>query len=181
MNTPLSTQDILNLKIGDKLSLNGTIFTARDRAHKFLLENDFNKMQNSVIYHCGPLVKDNKIISAGPTTSSRLNPYTSKLIEKYGIKAIIGKGGMDQSVQSALQGKAVYLSAVGGAGVLYGKKMRVENVYKMEFGMPEAIWECEVRDFPVIVTMDAHGNSLYEDVFRSSKEVCSKEVLTKIN
>jgi len=171
MNFNLTQQDILNLKIGDKILLNGVIFTARDRAHVFLLENNFDKIKNSIIYHCGPLVKNDKIISAGPTTSYRLNPYTPQVIEKYGIKAIIGKGGMDQSVQSALRGKAVYLSAVGGAGVLYGKRMRVRNVYKMEFGMPEAIWECEVRDFPVIVTMDAHGRSLYEEVCRKSREI----------
>ncbi len=151
--------------------LNGTIFTARDKAHLFLLENDFEKIRGSIIYHCGPIIKNNEVVAGGPTTSSRLNPYTVKVIEKYGIKAIIGKGGMDNCVLGALRGKAVYFSAVGGAALVYAKKMRVKNVYKKEFGMPEAIWELEVRDFPVIVAMDSHGNSLYDDVLLKSRKV----------
>lgn len=174
INAPYKQEDILKLKIGDKVLINGTIFTARDKAHQFLLENDFDKIRNSIIYHCGPIVKNNEVISAGPTTSSRMNPYTPKLIEKYGIKAIIGKGGMDNSVLNALKGKAVYLSAVGGAGVLYAKAMAVKNVYKEEFGMPEAIWEFEVKDFPAIATMDSKGSSLYEEVYQKSKAVFMK-------
>ncbi len=163
--------EFLKLKAGDRFLLNGTIFTARDKAHLFLLENDFDRIRGSIIYHCGPIIKNNEVVAGGPTTSSRLNPYTVKVIEKYGIKAIIGKGGMDNCVLDALRGKAVYFSAVGGAALVYAKKMRVKNVYKKEFGMPEAIWELEVKDFPVIVAMDSHGNSLYDDVLLKSRKV----------
>lgn len=174
LKTPIHQQNISNLKVSDRVLLNGTIFTARDKAHKFLLKNKFEKIKNSIVYHCGPIIKGNRVIAAGPTTSARLNPYTPRLIEKYGIKAIIGKGGMDNSVLEALREKAVYFSAVGGAAIVYAKTMKVKNVYKLEFGMPEAIWEFEVKDFPVIVTMDSKGNSLYEDIYQKSKAVFLK-------
>ena len=174
LNAPYKQEDILKLKVGDNVLINGIIFTARDKAHKFLLEEDFEKIRNSVIYHCGPIVKDNEVISAGPTTSARMNPYTPKVIEKYGIRAIIGKGGMDNSVLNALKGKAVYFSGIGGAGVLYAKSITLKNGYKKEFGMPEAIWEFQVNEFPVIVTMDSKGNSLYEEVYKKSKDAFMK-------
>jgi fumarate hydratase subunit beta len=165
--------DFTKLKAGDKVSLNGIIFTARDNAHLFFLENDFPKIKNGIIYHCGPLIKNNKVISAGPTTSARMNQYTPDIVKRYGIKAIIGKGGMDEKVLNAIRGKAVYFSAVGGAGASYAKKMKVINVYKKEFGMPEAIWEIEVKDFPVVVAMDSKGNSLYDEIKeKSRKKLC---------
>jgi fumarate hydratase subunit beta len=173
LKTPLKEDDILKLNAGDYVLLNGTIFTARDKAHLYLLEEDFSAIKNGIIYHAGPIIKDREVISAGPTTSARLNPYTPKLIEKYGIKAIVGKGGMNQSVIDALRGRAVYLSAIGGAGVLYAKAMKYINVYKEEFGMPEAIWEFEVKDFPAIVAIDSKGNSLYEKTLEKSKKVFS--------
>jgi len=162
--------------------VNGTIFTARDKAHKYLLENYAEQIKGGIIYHCGPLVKtindnmnkrDNNnyiIISAGPTTSSRMNQFTPAIIEKYGIKAIIGKGGMDSKVLDSIKGRGVYLSAIGGLGALYAKLMKVKCVEKLEFGMPEAIWELEVKDFPVIVTMDAKENSIYDSVQQASKK-----------
>ncbi|MFA6393319.1 MAG: FumA C-terminus/TtdB family hydratase beta subunit [Patescibacteria group bacterium] len=176
LNTPLKESDILNLNAGDNVLLNGTIFTARDKAHLFLLEEDFPAVKNGIIYHAGPIIKGREVISAGPTTSARLNPYTPKLIKKYGIKAIIGKGGMNQSVVDALRGRAVYFSAIGGAGVLYAEAMKLKNVYKEEFGMPEAIWEFEVENFPVIVAIDAKGKSLYNETLKKSGEVFAKLV-----
>lgn len=179
LSMPLSKKDILKLKIGDEVLLSGTIFAARDKAHLFFLNNNFSQISNSVIYHCGPIIKkegsDWKAVAAGPTTSTRLNPYTPRLIEKYGIKAIIGKGGMDNSVLEALRGKAVYLSAIGGAAVLYAKAIKVKNVYKLEdFGMAEAIWEFEVTNFPAIVSMDTKGNSLHENIRQKSQAIFSK-------
>ena len=165
--TPL--EDVTQLKVGDVVQLSGTIFTARDTAHKYVIEEDFNKIRNAVIYHCGPIVKNNKIVSAGPTTSARLNIYTPKLIEKYGIKAIIGKGGMGKETLEALKGNAVYLSAFGGCGALYAECMNVIGCDKKEFGMPEAIWKLEVKDMPLIVTMDSKGNSLYEEIRAKSR------------
>ena len=163
--------DFTKLNVGDRIQLSAKLFTARDKAHLYLLDNNFDKIKNSIIYHCGPIIKDNKVIAAGPTTSSRLNPYTPKLIEKYNIKAIIGKGGMDESVLKALRGKAIYASAIGGAALVYAKNMTVKKQHMPEFGMPEAIWELDVKDIPLIVTMDSKGNSLYDDILQNSKNI----------
>jgi fumarate hydratase subunit beta len=170
LQIPLKQEDILKLKVGDQVLLSGVIFTARDKAHQFLLDENFENIKNGVIYHCGPIIKDNKVIAAGPTSSYRMNIFTPEVIEKYEIKAIIGKAGMDNNVLQALKGKAVYFSAIGGCGALYASSIKVKNVYKKEFGMPEAIWEFEIKDFPVVVTMDTNGNSLYEDILNKSKK-----------
>lgn len=169
LKTPFKKEDILKLKAGDEVLINGTIFSARDRAHQYLIENNFEKIKQAMIYHCGPIIKGNEVIAAGPTTSSRMNIYTPSLIDKYEIGAIIGKGGMDASVVNALKEKAVYLSAIGGAAVLYADKMKIKNVFKEEFGMSDAIWEFEVKDFPAIVTIDSKGNSLHEEIYNKSK------------
>ena len=126
LNTPISEKDVLALKLGDRVSLSGTVVTARDRAHRYLLNRPETEtlpfqLTDGVIYHCGPLVRQDRtcfeVVSAGPTTSARMNPYTPKLLERYHPRAIIGKGGMDEDVLAALkQFGAVYLSAVGGAG-----------------------------------------------------------------
>ncbi len=163
--------DFTKLNVGDRIQLSAKLFTARDKAHIYLLDNNFDKIKDSIIYHCGPIIKDNKVIAAGHTTSSRLNPYTPKLIEKYNIKAIIGKGGMDETVLKALKGKAIYASAVGGAALVYAKNMTVKKQHMPEFGMPEAIWELVVKDMPLIVTMDSKGNSLYDDILSKSKNI----------
>ena len=171
LKTPLSPESILKLKVGDKVLLSGTIFTARDKAHQYLVKSDFKKIKNSVIFHCGPLIKNKKILGAGPTTSGRMNIYTPAVIKKYGIKAIIGKGGMDDSVKNALKGKAVYFSAIGGSAVLYAEKLKIKNVYQEEFGDTEAIWELEAKNFPLVVTMDAHGGSLHENIYKASEKI----------
>lgn len=156
LQTPLTTQDLAKLKPGQQVLLTGTIFTARDRAHQWLVKNDFPKIKNGVIYHCGPLVKrvDNKyeIISAGPTTSRRMSIYVPKMIKKYGIKAIIGKGGLDEEAAKSRHGQAIYLEAIGGAGLVYAQSIKqVKNVHHLEWGMPEAIWELEVQGMPLFV------------------------------
>lgn len=161
--------DFARLNAGDKVLLNGKLFTARDRAHVFLLENDFPQIKNSIIYHCGPIVRNNEIIAAGPTSSERFNRYTGKLIEKYGIRAVIGKGGMDRKVLESMRGKAAYLSAIGGAGLLYAKGMRLLKVHMPEFGMADAIYELEVKGFPAMVTMDSKGNDLHEEILKNSE------------
>jgi len=175
---PLSEEKIRKLNIRDKVELSGTIFTARDKAHLYLLESNElkEKLTNSVIYHCGPIVKKAligcKIISAGPTTSERLSLYSPQIIKKYKIKAIIGKGGMDKrTLQAMKRYGCVYFAAIGGAGALIASSIKkVKNVYKKEFGMPEAIYELEVKDMPLIVAMDTKGNSIYEDVLKDSDE-----------
>jgi fumarate hydratase class I len=174
LKTPIKEDDVRKLDVGDIVSLSGKIFTARDKAHLFFIENDFKGLRDSVIYHCGPIVKYENgtygIVAAGPTTSARMNKYTPQLIKKYGIKAIVGKGGMDKDVLDAMKGKAVYLSAVGGAALVYADSVvAVRNVHKQEFGMPEAIWELDVKNMPAIVTMDSKGNSVHEGVMTDSK------------
>jgi len=170
LNTDFDRKELVKLKIGQKILLSGTIFGARDKAHQFLLDSRLDEIKGSIIYHCGPIIDEkNEVIAAGPTTSARMNRYTPRLIEKYDLRAIIGKGGMDRDVIESLRGRAVYFSAIGGAAVSYAKSMTVKKVYKKEFGMPEAIWEFSIRDFPVVVAIDSKGNSLYQQVMENSK------------
>lgn len=169
---PIKKEDIKKLNVGESVSLSGIIFTARDVAHKFLFEKNpkefVNKLANSAIFHCGPIVKKEgkkfSIVAAGPTTSIREEPYMGKIIKDYKIRAVIGKGGMGKKTMAACKKHGcVYLSAVGGAAVVLARAIKeVRNVYKLEFGIPEAIWEIKVKDFPAIVTMDAKGRSLHK-------------------
>lgn len=179
LTIPLEEKTIQQLHVGDAVLLNGTIFTARDEMHKFIFEGGkipFD-LRERVIYHCGPIVKKVgagwKVISAGPTTSAREESFEAKVIETTGVRAIIGKGGMGERTRDALKRfGCVYLHAVGGAGVLLAKRItRVEGVFGLEkFGAPEAMWELQVKDFPAIVSMDAHGNSLHEEILEKSKK-----------
>lgn len=168
----MSEENIRKLKTGDKVELSGIIFTARDKAHLYLLKSDEfkDRLLNGVIYHCGPIVKENRVISAGPTTSERLSLYAPEVIKKYKIRAIIGKGGMDESTLKAMKKfGCTYFAAIGGCGALIADSIKeVKGVYKEEFGMPEAIYELEVKDMPLIVAMDSKGNSIYDKVLESS-------------
>jgi len=174
LKTPLSKDDILKLRAGDIVYISGEMFTARDEAHlralEFIKEGkelpvDFN---GAVVYHCGPLVKREGdiwvVISAGPTTSARMNKTTKEILNFVDVIAIVGKGGMD--IAEELKGKGVYLAYTGGAGALAAKAIkRVKSVHWLDLGMPEAVWVFEVERFgPCIVTIDAHGKSLYDEV-----------------
>ncbi len=177
LNAPLTEEDVRQLRVGDIVILNGTIHTGRDALHKYLMDHDAPvDLNGGVIYHCGPVVlKDGdewKITAAGPTTSIREEPYQADIIRKFGIRAIIGKGGMGAKTLAALKEHgAVYLNAVGGAAQYYAQCIkRVKGVDLLEFGIPEAMWHLEVEGFAAIVTMDAHGNSLHADVERDSLE-----------
>jgi fumarate hydratase class I len=182
LKTPLSETDARKLRVGDTVTLSGSIFTARDRAHKHLIEEtkpetlEFS-LKGAALYHCGPLVKRKgnrfELVVAGPTTSNRMNPYEADVIARYGIRAIIGKGGMDDRTLEALgRCGCVYLSAVSGAAVVLARYVtKILSAYKLEeFGMPECFWEFEVRDFPTIVTMDTHGQSIHKQVEQASAE-----------
>ena len=179
LKTPLTEADVKSLKLGDYVLLSGKIITARDAAHKYLMSHPAPvNLQGAALYHCGPVVRQIdqdswQVLAAGPTTSIREEPYESIIIEKFGVKAIIGKGGMGIATLDALkQHTAVYLHAVGGAAQIYAKSIqKVDNVYLLDmFGTPEAMWELEVKDFPVVVTMDCHGNSLHETIKTKSAE-----------
>ena len=180
LQLPLSETDVRALSLGDAVTLTGTIYTARDAAHKYLIESpDFSRipdLRGSVLYHCGPVIiqRDGKYIvtAAGPTTSIREEPYMAAIIEKFGIRAIIGKGGMGPSTAEACRRfGCVYLHAVGGAAQILASCVKeVPGVSMLkEFGAPEAIWQFNVVDFPAIVTMDSTGASLHEQVKQHSE------------
>lgn len=171
LNTPISDQKIRALKVGDIVLINGTIFTGRDAVHKYLYEGgELDPIKSGIIYHCGPVVLkekgEYKTMAAGPTTSIREEPYQGDVIKKFGIKAVIGKGGMGAKTLDACQKYgAVYLHAIGGAAQIYAQCVKkIPNVYLEQFGSPEAVWEMQVQGFPAVVTMDSHGNSLHKDI-----------------
>ena len=178
---PFSEKDVRGLRLGESLSLSGRIYTARDAAHKRLAapgeHPGMPDVTGGVLYHCGPVIvrEDSgwRVTAAGQTTSIREEPYMPEVIRRYGIRAIIGKGGMGQgTLQACREHGCVYLHAVGGAAqVIAASIRRVTDVYMLEeFGAPEALWELEVEDFPVIVTMDSHGNSLHEQIRQASSD-----------
>ncbi|MFH2028463.1 MAG: FumA C-terminus/TtdB family hydratase beta subunit [Nanoarchaeota archaeon] len=180
LQTPIDEEKIRELKVGDKVLITGLIYTGRDQVHKFLTENiskEFkDKLDGMTLYHCGPIVRKIKegyeVVAAGPTTSIREEPYESTIIKEYGIKAIIGKGGMGENTSKALQEQGcVYLSAIGGLAALLARQIKkVDDVYFLdEFGVPEAMWKLEVEDFPCIVTMDSYGNNLHDKILEKSK------------
>ncbi len=181
LTTPISEEDIRKLKVGDVVLLNGEMHTGRDSLHHYLMTHDSPvNLKGGAIYHCGPvaLKQDDKwfLNAAGPTTSSREEPFQADVIKKFGLRAVIGKGGMGAKTLAALkESGAVYLNAIGGAAQYYTKCIEeVTGVDFMEFGIPEAMWHIRVKDFPAIVTMDSHGNSLHADVDKASKEKLSK-------
>ncbi|MEX2089210.1 MAG: FumA C-terminus/TtdB family hydratase beta subunit [Bacteroidota bacterium] len=175
MTTPFSEDQVRNLKVGDVVLLNGMLHMGRDVLHHHLLTHDSPvDLNGGVIYHCGPVCLkqgDTWVMkAAGPTTSIREEPYQGTIIKKFGVRAVVGKGGMGPKTLAALKEHgAVYLNAIGGAAQYYARCIEeVEGVDLLEFGVPEAMWHVRVRDFPAIVTMDAHGNSLHADVEKSS-------------
>jgi fumarate hydratase subunit beta len=170
---PFTPAQIQDLKVGDMVLITGKVFTGRDAVHKYLYEGNPApvSLKNSILYHCGPVIIKNErgayeVRAAGPTTSIREEPYQWKVIADHGVVGVIGKGGMGEKTLKACQEKgAVYLHAVGGAAQVLAEKIkRVDGVYLLELGSPEALWELWVEDFPVVVTMDAHGNSLHREV-----------------
>ncbi|MDP8268424.1 MAG: Fe-S-containing hydro-lyase [Candidatus Tenebribacter davisii] len=169
LTTPLKTDDLKDLKIGDQVFITGTIYTARDTAHKRLVELLANgdkipfDPQGQIIYYVGPAPAPpgRPIGSAGPTTSYRMDPYAPELLDA-GIKAMIGKGPRDQSViDSMIKNKAVYLAAVGGAAVVIANSIKESKIIAYEDLGPEAIREMKVENFPCIVANDIYGNDIY--------------------
>jgi fumarate hydratase subunit beta len=198
---PICEKDVRELHIGDRVLLSGIMYTGRDAAHKYMKEKfivgpcppaeqgvyDVLKrgLAGGVIYHCGPVVRkrpDGKyeFVAAGPTTSIREEPYEADVMRHFGVRAIIGKGGMGPKTLAACRELgAVYLHAIGGAATLIAESVKeVTNVYKLDFGVPEAFWEIRVEDFPCVVTMDSHGQSLHDKVAADSKKKLA-ELLAK--
>lgn len=178
LQAPITEEQIRELKVGDVVRITGMMYTGRDAIHKYLSDHDCPvDLNGQVIYHCGPVMlkdEDGKwhVAAAGPTTSIREEPYQGDIMKKFGIRAVIGKGGMGPKTLAALKEHGgVYLNAIGGAAQYYADCIKsVEGVNFMEFGVPEAMWHLRVEDFKAVVTMDSHGNSLHADVDKSSLE-----------
>ena len=171
LTPPLTEAQMRALKVGDVVLINGEMFTGRDNVHAYLMKNPPPvDMNGSVLYHCGPVMLKEaghwKVKAAGPTTSSREEPYQADVIKRYGVRAVIGKGGMGSKTLAALQDfGAVYLNGIGGAAQYYARTVeQVLGVHLMELGIPEAMWHIRVKGFAAIVTMDAHGHSLHADI-----------------
>ena len=199
LTIPISDESIRELKVGEPVALTGIMLTGRDAVHKWMIDTFIKKtrqpegddlatyeaiqplLEGSVIYHCGPVVSgldtgDYKFVAAGPTTSIREEPYQGDVMRHFNIKGVIGKGGMGAKTLAACQEvPGVYFHAVGGAASLIAESVqKVHGVYKLDFGVPEAMWVIEVKEFPVVVTMDAHGNSLHAEVEKKSEAVLAK-------
>ncbi len=200
LSIPISEDEVRELHVGDTVYLSGVMTTGRDAAHKYLIETFIRTdavpegeqalyetlrdlLQEGVIYHCGPVVRQDEsgrweFVAAGPTTSIREEPYEADVIAHFGLRGVIGKGGMGaQTLQACREQGAAYFHAVGGAASLIANAVKeVEGVHKKEeFGVPEAFWVIRVEDFPVIVTMDTHGQSIHDQV-----ETVSKEALRRL-
>ncbi len=196
INIPISDEVIRSLHVGEPVLLNGIMVTARDAAHKWMVETFIKKtrppqdgdlevyealkklLNGGVIYHCGPVVagletKEYRFVAAGPTTSIREEPYQADVMRHFNAKGVIGKGGMGAKTLAACQEVPfVYFHAVGGAASFIAQTVkRVHGVYKLDFGVPEALWVIEVEDFPATVTMDAHGRSLHALIEEQSQKV----------
>ncbi|MFO7653666.1 MAG: FumA C-terminus/TtdB family hydratase beta subunit [Candidatus Krumholzibacteriia bacterium] len=178
LEAPFTEEKIRSLRVGDQVEITGMVFTGRDAVHKYLHDGGEPPVDltDSIIYHCGPVVVREKerwvVKAAGPTTSIREEPYQGPLMEKFGIRGVIGKGGMGKkTLESCRKVGAVYFHAIGGAAqVLAERVVEVPDVHFLEkFGSPEAIWEFRVERFPVVVTMDSHGESLHEKVLDESR------------
>lgn len=186
LNLPCDEASVRALRVGEPVLLSGRIITGRDAAHHWLVgafrEEVAPYLQGTIIYHCGPVVRKNpdgsfSFVAAGPTTSAREEPYQSDVIARYGVRGVIGKGGMfDKTRKGLVDHGAVYLHAVGGtAQSLARAVVRVERVFQLEeFGVPEAMWVIEVKDFPTVVTMDSQGGSLHEEIARNSRDALQK-------
>ena len=181
LQSPLTEEQVRSLKVGDVVLVSGRAYTGRDAVHAYLMKHDPPvDMNGTVLYHCGPVVVKEgsgwRVTAAGPTTSIREEPYQADVIKRYGVRAIIGKGGMGAKTLAALkEAGAVYLNAIGGAAQFYARTITsVDGVSLTEFGTPEAMWHLTVKDFPAIVTMDAHGNSLHKEIEQeSAKELAA--------
>ena len=196
LTLPISNEAILDLHKGDPVALSGVMVTGRDAAHKWMVETFIRKtrapqgddlqvyeelkklLAGGVIYHCGPVVsgldtKQYRFVAAGPTTSIREEPYQADVMKHFGVRGVIGKGGMGpRTLKGCEETPGVYLHAIGGAASYIAQSVqKVLGVYKLEFGVPEAFWVIQVKDFPAVVTMDSHGGSQHAVVDEASKKV----------
>lgn len=183
LTTPIKTEDLIDLRIGDVIYLTGTLVTCRDTGHKRrVLSNVKPKvdLQGGAVFHAGPIVKKTndkwEMVSVGPTTSMRMEKYEKEFIEATGVKLIIGKGGMgEKTTKACIDNKVVHTVFPGGAAVVAGSEVEeITDVEWLDLGMPEAFWVLKVKEFgPLIVSIDTKGNNLFENnkkLFNDKKE-----------
>ena len=193
---PISEETIRSLHVGEPVELTGIMLTGRDAVHKWMSDTFIKKtrqpqgddlqvyeeikkyLDQGVLYHCGPVVsgldtRQYKFVAAGPTTSTREEPYQADVMKHFNVKGVIGKGGMGpKTLKGCEETPAVYFHAIGGAASYIAQTVtKVHGVFKLDFGVPEAIWVIEVKEFPVVVTMDSHGGSQHAVIDDSSKKV----------
>jgi len=199
LSLPLSDDTVRSLKVGDSVLLSGVMITGRDAVHKWIMDTFIKKIRQpsgddldayqairpvlngGLIYHCGPIVagldtRQYRFVAAGPTTSIREEPYQGDVMRHFNLKGVIGKGGMaSKTLQACQEVPGVYFHAIGGAASLIAETVKkVHGVYRLDFGVPEAIWVIETENFPAVVTMDAHGNSLHETVRQQSRQALER-------
>ena len=187
LDAPFNEEKIRALRVGDLVEISGLVYTGRDSVHKYLYDGNPPPvdLSDGIIYHCGPVVsgldtKQYEFVAAGPTTSIREEPYQAEVMKHFNAKGVIGKGGMGaKTLKGCQEVPFAYMHAIGGAATYIAQSVtRVLGVHKYDFGVPEAMWVIEVKDFPVVVTMDAHGQSLHEVVEKESARVLA-ELLAK--
>jgi fumarate hydratase class I len=193
---PFNNDVVRSLKVSDPVAITGIMLTGRDAVHKWMIDTFIKKtrspegddlavyeaikplLNGGIIYHCGPVVSgldsgDYRFVAAGPTTSTREEPYQGDVMRHFNVQGVVGKGGMGpKTLDACREVPGLYLHAIGGAASLIAQSVtKVLDVYKLEFGVPEAIWVIEVKDFPAVVTMDSHGGSLHAQIKQHSQEV----------
>ena len=168
LHTPLG-DEVLTLHAGNHVELSGLVYTARDEAHLRMQKEGIPfDPKGAVIYHCGPVIQDKRVIAAGPTTSARMNELSGFLIDK-GVRALIGKGGMGTRVLGQLKNKGVYLAFTGGCAALAADRMKLKGVFFEDLGMAEAVWVFELDRLPLVVGIDSHGNDIFGDVSKHAE------------
>lgn len=173
LTTPLGA-GVLDLMAGDHVELSGIVYTARDEAHLRMREKGIPfTPEGAVIYHCGPVIQDGKVIAAGPTTSARMNEMEGFLIEK-GVRAFIGKGGMGTTVRDQLKGKGVYFAFTGGCAALASTRMTLKGVHYEDLGMAEAVWAIELDRLPLVVGIDSHANDIFDAARKKAEDAFRK-------
>ncbi|MEC5341637.1 L(+)-tartrate dehydratase subunit beta [Brenneria populi] len=180
LTTPIKDEDLVDIKAGDIIYLNGTIVTCRDVCHRRLIELKRElpiDLHGKAIFHAGPIIRKNgekwEMVSVGPTTSMRMEKFEKEFIEKTGVKLVVGKGGMGTNTeQGCMQYKALHAIFPAGCGVLASTQVEeIEEVHWMELGMPESLWVCRVKNFgPLIISIDTYGNNLIEKNKKSFAE-----------
>lgn len=197
LTTPIKAEDIEEIKIGDIVYLNGHITTCRDVAHRRLIEAGRElpvDLKGGAIFHAGPIIRkiegdDNKyeMVSVGPTTSMRMEKFEKKFIKETGVKLIVGKGGMGQgTMEGCKEEKALHLVFPAGCAVVAAATVEeIEAANWMDLGMPETLWTCRVKEFgPLIVSIDTHGNNLFEEnkvIFNEKKDKAYEEIVKGVS